>query len=100
MATLMTSRLSTITKESCNGTQPSGYLNGAHFLTAKAIGNPTRKRWPIGPVMIDALVQVGQRWIADTGMTTKFMTSQTNSPYSNPEMIGLSTMKVSLRLAR
>jgi hypothetical protein len=39
----------------------SAYFNGSHRRTARAMGKPTRNRWPMGPVMIEALVQTGQR---------------------------------------
>ena len=54
---------------------------GAHLLTANAMGNPTRTVCRIGPVMIDAGSNLGgQRWMAESGTTTQFIISQTNSP--------------------
>jgi hypothetical protein len=76
------------------------YLIGAQRLTARAIGNPTRTVCKIGPVMIDAgSVLGGQRWMAESGTTTQFIITQTNSPYNNPAMTGLAVRKAICRLA-
>jgi hypothetical protein len=73
---------------------------GAHQLTAKAIGSPTSTVCRMGPVMIDAgSVLGGHRWMAESGTTTQFIITQTNSPYSSPAITGLSVRNAICRLA-
>jgi hypothetical protein len=89
-------RLSTITSHLAM----RGYLLGAHFHTANAIGSPTSTVCPIGPVMTDAASNFGgQRWMAESGTTTQFIITQTNSPYNNPAITGLAVRNAICRLA-
>jgi hypothetical protein len=52
-----------------------------HRFTARATGNPTSTGCKIGPVMIEAVSNLGgQRCMAESGITMQFIINQTNSP--------------------
>src|SRR2546423_1497934 len=69
-----------------------------NFRTANAIGSPTSRGCPIGPVMYVARLNFGQP-MSDNGITTKYMNRKTHSPKSSPQMIGCSMSTLIFRLA-